>query len=86
MAHLWRNSIAATIVLVLCGAHADGAQWQSLFDGKTLDGWYARGGVAEYRVEDAVIVGTTVRGSPNSFLCTDSQPCHAPGPCVRLPG
>lgn len=75
MAHLWRNSIAATIVLVfvLSGVHADGARWQSLFDGKTLDGWHVRGGVAEYRVEDAAIVGTTVEGSPNTFLCTEND-------------
>jgi len=75
MAHLWRNSIVATIVLllVLCGVHADAAQWQSLFDGKTLDGWYVRGGTAKYHVEDAAIVGTTVEGSPNTFLCTEND-------------
>ncbi len=40
-----------------------------LFDGKTLDGWTVRGGVAAYKVEDGTIVGTTVEGSPNTFLC-----------------
>jgi len=28
-------------------------------------------GYAKYRVEDGAIVGTTVKGSPNTFLCTD---------------
>ena len=41
-----------------------------LFDGKTLDGWEQRGGVAKYEVVDGVIVGETVPGTPNSFLCT----------------
>ena len=42
----------------------------SLFDGKTLDGWVQRGGEAKYKVEDGTIVGTSVQGTPNSFLCT----------------
>ena len=44
--------------------------WQKLFDGKTLDGWIQRGGEAKYHVEDGIIVGTTVAGTSNSFLCT----------------
>ena len=48
------------------------SKWISLFDGKTLKGWTQRNGTATYKVEDGgVIVGTTVEGSPNSFLCTD---------------
>jgi hypothetical protein len=43
--------------------------WTSLFDGKTLDGWKVNGGTARYAVEDGTIVGTTVEGSPNTFLC-----------------
>ena len=43
--------------------------WVPLFDGKTLDGWKVNGGTASYKVEDGVIVGTTVEGSPNTFLC-----------------
>jgi hypothetical protein len=43
--------------------------WVPLFDGKTLDGWKVNGGFASYKVEDGVIVGTTVEGSPNTFLC-----------------
>lgn len=41
-----------------------------LFDGKTLDGWEQHSGKAEYRVEDGAIVGKTVAGTGNSFLCT----------------
>ena len=45
----------------------------SLFDGTTLKGWSIHSGFAKYHVEDGAIVGTTVTGSPNSFLCTDRQ-------------
>ncbi len=41
-----------------------------LFDGRTLNGWKQLNGKATYKVEDGMIVGTTVPGSPNSFLCT----------------
>ena len=37
-------------------------KWVALFDGKTLNGWTRRGGVATYRVEDGAIVGTTIPG------------------------
>jgi 4-hydroxy-4-methyl-2-oxoglutarate aldolase len=48
-------------------------EWVSLFDGKILDGWSVHSGFAKYSVEDGAIVGTTVKGSPNTFLCTDRQ-------------
>ena len=50
---------------------AQGDGWTSLFDGKTLAGWTQRNGTATYAVEDGAIVGTTAKGSPNSFLCSD---------------
>ena len=60
-----------TLVATLFGAAlaADEEGWEPLFDGKTLDGWTVRGGFAQYKVEDGAIVGTTVEGSPNTFLC-----------------
>ncbi|MBT6958370.1 MAG: DUF1080 domain-containing protein, partial [Opitutae bacterium] len=42
-----------------------------IFDGKTLKGWTQRNGTATYKVVDNTIVGTTAKGSPNSFLCSD---------------
>ncbi len=41
-----------------------------LFDGKTLTGWEQHSGTAEYRVQDGAVVGKTVAGTGNSFLCT----------------
>jgi hypothetical protein len=48
---------------------ADDRSWVPLFDGKSLDGWKVNGGFASYKVEGGSIVGTTVEGSPNTFLC-----------------
>ena len=47
--------------------------WQSLFDGKTLNGWKLMTGKADYKVEDCIIVGTTVMNSPNSFLVSEKK-------------
>jgi len=47
--------------------------WINLFDGKTLDGWAVKSGYATYKVEDGAIVGTTAKGSPNSFLTSDTE-------------
>lgn len=46
------------------------AEWVSLFDGKTLDGWEQKNGTATYEVKDGAILGSTAEGSPNSFLCS----------------
>ncbi len=66
-----RTLLTAIALVLSCYATAAFADegWVSLFDGKTLDGWKVNGGVASYKVEGGVIVGTTVEGSPNTFLC-----------------
>jgi hypothetical protein len=64
-------------VAVLAGACqakvSEDVGWESLFDGKTLDGWKQLGGKAKYAVEDGTIVGTSVPKTPNSFLCTEKM-------------
>jgi hypothetical protein len=47
--------------------------WVELFNGKDLSGWKQVNGTAPYKVENGVIVGTTVPGSPNSFLATEKE-------------
>ena len=47
--------------------------WISLFDGKSLNGWEQKGGNAKYFVENGSIIGKTVAGTPNSFLCTKNE-------------
>ena len=49
------------------------ATWQPLFNGKDLTGWKEVNGTAPFTVEGDAIVGTTVAGSPNSFLATDQK-------------
>jgi 3-keto-disaccharide hydrolase len=63
------------ILFLILGVCTSGAmaKWQPLFDGKILDGWEVKGGVAKYHVEDGAIVGSTVKGSPNTFLCTKKE-------------
>jgi len=48
-------------------------EWENLFDGKTLDGWEQKGGEAQYKVEDGMIVGVSKADTPNSFLCTKQK-------------
>jgi hypothetical protein len=57
------------LVLLPLTAFGQEGNWINLFDGKTLDGWQVKGGIAKYAVEDAMIIGTTAEGSPNTFLC-----------------
>ncbi|HEY0681942.1 MAG TPA: DUF1080 domain-containing protein [Steroidobacter sp.] len=62
----------AVAPLLLTQAHAaNDAEWQPLFDGKSLNGWRVINGTASYEVVDGAIVGTTKAGTPNSFLATD---------------
>lgn len=45
--------------------------WEPLFNGQDLSGWRQLNGTAPFVVEGDAIVGTTVTGSPNSFLATE---------------
>jgi len=49
------------------------AQKKPLFDGKTLNGWKILTGKAPYTIEEGMIVGAMVKGSPNSFLATEKE-------------
>jgi len=70
------KAIGTFVILFLIlgiGSSFAAAKWQPLFDGKTLDGWEVKGGFAKYHVEDGMIVGSTAKGSPNTFLCTKKE-------------
>lgn len=54
-------------------ASADDTGFVPLFNGKDFSGWSIKSGKATYKIEGDVIVGTTVKGSPNTFLVTDKQ-------------
>jgi len=59
---------AACLIIALPAAdQKSGGNWQTWFkDG--LDGGRVVSGTASYKVENGVLIGTTVEGSPNSFL------------------
>lgn len=42
-----------------------------MFDGESLSGWSQKNGKAKYELKDGVVIGTTVSGTPNSFLATE---------------
>ncbi len=67
-----RAFLALTTSLALSGAvHA--GPWQSLFNGKDLEGWTVINGNAPFSVLDGSLVGTTIAGSPNSFLAHERK-------------
>jgi hypothetical protein len=58
--------------LVASPAAAEDA-FVELFDGRSTAGWVQRGGKAVYAVEDGALVGRTVLGEKNSFLCPPKE-------------
>ena len=64
------TSIALFVTLAAAGA---AERLTPIFDGKTLTGWSQCNGSAKYYVDKGEIVGVTVKGSPNSFLCSEKE-------------
>jgi len=67
------KSTLLLLTLLLLQSLSFAEEWTDLFNGKNLDGWTQRGGVAKYTAEDGTIVGTTAPNTPNSFLCTEKD-------------
>ena len=61
------------VLVLLIASTIFSEEWIDLFDGQSLDGWSVHSGYAIYHVKDGVIVGTTAKGSPNTFLCTENE-------------
>lgn len=61
------------LLFAACGIALGANEMTDLFNGKDIDGWVKRGGKAEYKVEEGVIVGTSMVGTPNTFLCTPRE-------------
>jgi len=62
--------VALFVIAAAVGSSGAQEGWRPLFNGKNLDGWAQLNGTAPFAVADGAIVGSTVVGSPNSFLCT----------------
>lgn len=58
------------LLLLLCASAVSAQNWQSLFNGKNLNGWTRLNGKAEYKVVDGAIVGVSRMNTPNTFLAT----------------
>lgn len=58
--------------IILLSATSAYGQWKNLI-GKDLSNWEQLNGTAPFKLEKGVITGTTVVGSPNSFLCTKEK-------------
>ncbi len=65
-------AIIITLTGLTCTVTAQ-EKWVSLFNGKNLKGWKQLNGQASYDATEGTIKGTTVLGSPNSFLCTTAD-------------
>lgn len=66
-----KNTLLCGVMLLSSMAIAQKkAEWKPLFNGKNLDGWKEVNGTALYEAKNNEIVGTSVTGSPNSFLAT----------------
>jgi len=63
---------AVSVGLFSCSSNENKGE-ALLFNGKDLTGWKQMGGEAVYTVEDGTIVGTTISGTPNSFLTTEKM-------------
>lgn len=69
--HLAKAVLLSLAALPFAAVHARAGAWEPLFNGRDLTGWRQVNGSAPYTVVDGAIVGTTVAGSPNSFLATE---------------
>jgi hypothetical protein len=63
--------IGAGMLASCASVDGDAGGATSLFNGRTLEGWVRRGGVATFAVEDGCIVGRTAPNQPNTFLCSE---------------
>lgn len=64
------RSARFVLLLPLLALSLRAGPWESLFDGKSLEGWRTLGGQAPYAVEEGSIVGTAIADTPNAFLAT----------------
>ncbi len=60
-------------VLLSLPCQAQKSNWQTIFNGKDLGGWQQLNGKHIWEVNNGMIVGTTVPGEPNGFLCTNKE-------------
>jgi hypothetical protein len=71
MKHVIFISLLVLSMTEMAVGQPSSGHWESLFNGKNLEGWHQLNGHADYTVKNGEIVGSTVINTPNSFLATD---------------
>lgn len=70
---LWVCLMVPTSIWAYDKQLADPDGWENLFNGKDLSNWEQLNGTAEYSIEGNMIVGTSRKNTPNSFLTTQKK-------------
>ena len=65
--------LATLSLILLCACNSSDNGWTKLFNGKDLTGFKQLNGEAPYRVEDGMLIGTSVKDQPNSFMATEQD-------------
>ncbi len=65
-----KKRIVLSMLAIATGLSLNAQEWVELFNGKNLKGWEQLDGSAEYRVENGEVIGTSMVGTPNSFMAT----------------
>ncbi|MEP3478948.1 MAG: DUF1080 domain-containing protein [Fuerstiella sp.] len=66
------NSMAIAALLVIASSQsAVAGDWQTLFDGKSLDGWKVSGKETQFQLVNGVIFASS--SSKTHFLCTENE-------------
>ena len=68
-----RKIFLLILIGLLSTANTYAGGWVNLFNEKDLTGWKLLNGKAKYYVQNKTIVGQSVSGQPNSFLCTEKD-------------
>ncbi|WP_439487764.1 family 16 glycoside hydrolase [Algoriphagus sp.] len=74
MDRLKLQTLLIILTVIFQSSWAQNTDWEPLFvNGKDLSGWRELNGNHKWEVRDGMIIGTTVPGEPNGFLCTDKE-------------
>ncbi|MDR0699357.1 MAG: DUF1080 domain-containing protein [Tannerella sp.] len=71
MKTIFKLAVCFAVLFSSCKSSGDG--WVELFNGEDFTGFIQLNGKAPYRVEDGMLVGTSVKGQPNSFMVTEQD-------------
>jgi hypothetical protein len=71
MKTVFKLAVCFMVLFSSCKPSGDG--WVDLFNGKDFTGFNQLNGKAPFRMEDGMLVGTSVKGQPSSFLATEQD-------------